>query len=104
MPFAARFLAVLSAASALTALALAVLGSFAFLLFVSLAGLFGGTALLARRIEDEVARAGAVLMIVGAMTLLFGLVATLIFVLGWIVFGAGVALLLTCLLRAQPQS
>lgn len=88
-PLSATAFAVLGAAILLGAVALALLGSFAYLAAASVGLFFVAAALIARAASSPGLRMVAVIALVGLALVIFGMVATPLFYLGWAVLGAG---------------
>lgn len=88
-PLSAAAFAVLGAASLAAAVILAVLGSFAALAAASVGMFFIAASLISRAATSPGPRVAALLSLGGVALVVFGMVATPFFYLGWALLGAG---------------
>lgn len=99
---ATALFALLGAALLVIAVVLGVLGSFAFIAIASVGCFFIAAALVSRVSRSPLQRAGAILAILGLALVVFGLVATPLFYLGWACLGAGLVGLAASLTAFRP--
>ncbi len=88
-PLSAAAFAVLGAVILVAAVILAIVGSFAFLAAASVGMFFIAASLISRAAISPGPRVAALLSLVGIILVVFGMVATPLFYLGWALLGAG---------------
>jgi uncharacterized protein (DUF58 family) len=88
-PLATVVFALIGTALLMIAVVLGLLGSFAFIAIASVGCFFIAAALVARASRSPSQRAAAVGSIVGLALVVFGMVASPLFYLGWACLGAG---------------
>jgi hypothetical protein len=86
----------------LIAIVLAVLGSFAFIAIAAVGCFFIAAALVARAARSSAQRAAAVISVAGLALVIFGMVATPLFYLGWACLGAGLIALAAATVALRP--
>jgi hypothetical protein len=102
-PLSAMVFAVLGAILLVTALALGVLGSFAFIAVASAGMFFIAAALISRAVRSPRGRAPAVLALAALALIVFGLTATPFFYAGWGLLAGAVILALVSARDASMQ-
>lgn len=91
-PLSAKVFATIGALLLVSAVALAALGSFAFIAVASVGTFFIAAALIAQAVPSPAARAPAVLALGALALIVFGLVATPFFYAGWGLLAGAAAL------------
>lgn len=103
-PVSAKVFAVTGVLLLLSAVVLAILGSFAFIAVASLGMFFIGAALIAQTVRSPGGRGPAVLALAALALIVFGLVATRFFYAGWLLLAGAVTLALISAVRANRRA
>lgn len=101
-PVAFVVFSLIGTALLLIAIVLGVLGSFAFIAIAAVGCFFIAAALVARATRSPVQRAAAVIAVAGLALVIFGMVATPLFYLGWACLGAGLIALAAATVALRP--
>lgn len=91
-PISARVFGVIGSVLLLTGVALAILGSFAYVAVMAVGLFFTAAALISRSVAAPASRAAAVLALAALALLVFGQVATPLFYAGWGLLAGSAAL------------
>jgi hypothetical protein len=102
-PLSAKVFAVIGVLLLLSAVALAILGSFAFIAVASVGTFFIGAALIAYVVRSPGGRAPAVLALGALALIVFGLVATPFFYAGWVLLAGSAALAIVNAVRVKRR-
>ncbi|MEK6206724.1 MAG: hypothetical protein AABM32_03705 [Chloroflexota bacterium] len=103
-PLSAIVFAVIGVLLLLSAVALAILGSFAFIAVASVGLFFIGAALIAQTVRSPGGRAPAVLALAALALIVFGIVATPFFYAGWVLLAGAVTLAFVSAVRAKRRA
>lgn len=103
-PLATVVFAVVGAALLVIAAVLGLLGSFAFLAIAAVGCFFIAAALVARAIRSPLRRVAAVISVAGIALVVFGMVATPLFYLGWACLGAGLIALAASMVAMRRET
>lgn len=101
-PVAFVVFSLIGTALLLIAIVLGVLGSFAFIAIAAVGCFFIAAALVARATRSPAQRAAAVTSVAGLALVIFGMVATPLFYLGWACLGAGLIALAAATVALRP--
>lgn len=103
-PIATVVFALIGTALLVVAVVMGLLGSFAFIAIAAVGCFFIAAALVVRAIRAPLRRVAAVISVAGIALVVFGMVATPLFYLGWACLGAGLIALAASMVALRRET